>query len=303
MVAAITALPAGSKEATALTTLTKRELMLQDDEVKKVIPDGEGLSAERSAFSNIKDWSERRSMGVLAGILLLALPTLQGQETSVAASNVDLAGRWSPIVLAPGLGREITQKLFTEKDYRFAILPSSNHFQGHILAFVVREEGGVFRCYLKRVKREDVFVDNRFSPEALSESEIEIDSAVISGEAVTELSRFLRDSTSSAVYHPGPLEGKFRILDGQNFHVYVKGRDDDAYEDFSASVIDHPVKSSLSCVTICSVLAALVLENDKDPLNKLVQYFKLTTEDGADVKDPFLKDPEPLPDFVLPPLK
>ena len=245
-----------------------------------------------------------RISGFLWVFLILAVPFSSGDEDDFGDQVGALSGRWSPIVLLPGSTRSaMTRKLFSGVDYEVAIIPSSTSSTGHYLCIEIQKINGSYRCLVKRVNRYDVIKGGVLSPEAIHESEVEVLSSEIDGKSVVILADYLRACVSGAVYHVDSAGPEFRATDAQTYDVYVKGRSQDGYEDYSATVVDHALTSGRSCSIVTSSLAALVLGKNNEPLNLLVAYLESLAEGDSTAIDPFLGSSDPDPEVELPPLK
>jgi len=241
--------------------------------------------------------------------MLLVLPfcwwELGDAYSKSTATAADLKGSCSPIVLSPGsINTIITRKLFTEKDYEIAILPSQAHSEDSFWAYIIRNAPNGYRCETKRIMVSDVMKGNSISPDLVVGCKVEIRSKAIDEQSVRILSNLLRDQVSKAAYLRN--NRALGVVDGQTYDVYVKGRPEDPYREYSGCIIDPFKKDSRSCSTITYVLAHLVLSDDDktraDPLNKLIKYLKNVADGKLDGVDPFVEKQESTPDVLVPPL-
>lgn len=225
-------------------------------------------------------------------------------EESKMEIDVEMHGIASPIVYSPNsMMSEVVRKLFVEENYEIGIFPSVGYSDEHLFGIVIRRKSDGFECLVKRISLRDVYTNHSISLELLAEADLVVRSSKIDSTSVKVLADLLREKIVDSSYHSKITRNRYRSLDGVKFDVYVRGTSNDAYDEYSARVIDGIPRSSYSCSTVVHclvdlVLSKRVLDEGVSPLEKLVEFLK--TDDNETV-DPFLKVADPIPE-IEPPL-
>ena len=218
-------------------------------------------------------------------------------KESVSSVEI-LHGMCSPIVLSPESENAIiSRRLFTELDYELAIFSSLSRSGDYLSGCVIRKQSDGYSCIVKRIKLSDLLADGEISLDLVSTAPVDIRSSRIEGDAVRVISGYLKKRLMGARYHGLEARDACRSLDGVAYDVYVKG--DEAYDGYSACIVDPFRKSSYSCSVILYALVHLVVADEPQrdkPLGMLVDYLKSSSNGKSTAVDPFLEAPEPVPD-------